>query len=163
MENKIKFHVNEILKNLEINSCSCIEDTPKRVSNWLIEFTQSHRNSQKPKIIKFNNTFKNNLIKIDKIMCYSLCEHHMLPFFGFIEIEYIPDKFILGLSKFNKICDYLSKKLQTQEKLTNDICNFIFEILEPKKITVKSTMQHTCITMRKIGNYDSKTIIIAEK
>lgn len=96
-------------------------------------------------------------------MTFSLCEHHMLPFFGYIKIEYHPDEIILGLSKFSRIVDFYSKKLQTQEKLTNEICNFIFNFLKPKNVKVTSIMQHMCVSMRKIGNHETKTTVIACK
>jgi GTP cyclohydrolase IA len=87
----------------------------------------------------------------------------MLPFYGYIKIEYHPGEVILGLSKFNRIVNFYSKKLQTQETLTNEICDFIFNLLKPKNIKVTSVMQHMCISMRKIGNHETETTVIAYK
>ena len=129
-----------------------------------MEMTSSQRNElDKSKIIKFkNNSNIKNTIIIKDIKIKSLCKHHIMPFFGSITIKYKPDKYILGLSKFNVIVDYFSKKLQTQELLTNEICNFIFNYLNPIGIYISTEMKHTCILNRGVCDPCSSTIVEAE-
>jgi len=155
-------HIEEILiqtgadiKNEEM------KNTPKRFINSLMEMTISERKEiNLSKLIKFNNDSKSkNTIIIKNIKLSSLCKHHIMPFFGNILIKYQPGKYILGLSKFNVIVNYFSKKLQTQEQLTNDICEFIFNYLEPISVFVSTEMKHTCILNRGVCDPCSSTII----
>ena len=153
----------KLLSNIgcDINN-SELKDTPKRFLNAILQMTQSNRNEINTNIlIKFKNDSSNNIITIKNIHCKSLCKHHIMPFFGKIQIKYIPDKYILGLSKFNVIVNYFSKKLQTQEGITNDVCNFIQNYLQPKGVNIISEMNHTCITNR--GVEDTNSITIVEK
>ena len=138
-----------------------IKNTPQRFINSIMEMTISQR---KPldisKIVKFNNnTNSKNTIIIKNIKLSSLCKHHIMPFFGTILIKYKPNKHILGLSKFNVIVDYFSKKLQTQEQLTNDISEFIFNYLKPFGVFVSTEMKHTCILNRGVCDPCSTTIV----
>lgn len=138
-----------------------MKKTPKRFINSIMEMTISQRNSlDMTKIVKFNNnTNSKNTIIIKNIKLNSLCKHHIMPFFGNILIKYKPDKYILGLSKFNVIVSYFSKKLQSQEQLTNDICNFIFNYLKPIGVFVSTEMKHTCILNRGVCDPCSTTIV----
>ncbi len=140
-----------------------LNKTPERFIKSIMEMTSSHRNPiNVNKIIKFeNNNTNNNIIIIKNIPIKSVCQHHIMPFFGTAIIKYKPDKYILGLSKFNYIVDYFGKKLQSQEKLTNEICNFIYNYLEPKAIFVSTEMKHTCISNRGMNDPNSSTIVYA--
>lgn len=164
MNDLYKF-ANEILLQSGINTQNNNElhKTPERFINSIMEMTISQRNPiDLSKIIKFENHNNfNNIIIIKNIPITSLCQHHVLPFFGTIIIKYKPNKFILGLSKFNYIIEYFSKKLQTQENLTNEICNFIYNYLEPKAIFISTEMKHTCITNRGVHDTNSLTTINA--
>ena len=138
-----------------------IKNTPQRFIHSIMEMTISQRIPLDiRKIVKFNNNknFKNTII-IKNIKLSSLCKHHVMPFFGTILIKYKPDKYILGLSKFNVIVNYFSKKLQTQEQLTNDISNFIFNYLKPIGVFVSTEMKHTCILNRGVCDPCSSTIV----
>lgn len=82
------------------------------------------------------------------IPVYSLCEHHILPFAGFAHIGYIPDKRIVGLSKFKRVVDIFAKRLQVQERLTRQICDTLQEHLSPRGVIVVIEAEHFCMTMR---------------
>lgn len=88
---------------------------------------------------------------------YSLCEHHLLPFFGHVHVAYIPDKKIIGLSKVARIIDTFAKRLQVQENLTHQIANSIQDLLKPKGIAISIEAQHFCIMMRGIKKQGSVT------
>ncbi|MBA3238783.1 MAG: GTP cyclohydrolase I FolE [Parachlamydiaceae bacterium] len=92
---------------------------------------------------------------------YSLCEHHMLPFFGKCHIAYLPDKYILGLSKFARIVDMFSRRLQVQENLTEQIAKAISELIKPKGVCVIMEAQHMCMMMRGIEKQHAITTTIS--
>ena len=88
---------------------------------------------------------------------YSLCEHHLLPFFGHVHVAYIPDQKIIGLSKVGRIIDVFAKRLQVQENLTHEIAESIDKLLKPKGIAVSIEAQHFCMMMRGIKKQGSVT------
>ncbi|MCK5816671.1 MAG: GTP cyclohydrolase I, partial [Candidatus Marinimicrobia bacterium] len=88
---------------------------------------------------------------------YSMCEHHLLPFFGVAHIGYIPDKKLLGLSKLPRIVDVFARRLQLQERLTQQIADTLYEILEPKGLGVVLEARHMCMQMRGVEKSQSLT------
>jgi GTP cyclohydrolase I len=86
-----------------------------------------------------------------------MCEHHLLPFFGVAHIGYIPDKKLLGLSKLPRIVDVFARRLQLQERLTQQIADTLFEILEPKGLGVVMEARHMCMQMRGVEKSQSLT------
>ncbi len=136
--------------------------TPQRVSNALQELLSGYQ-------IDIDSIINNALFKVDykemvivkDITFYSMCEHHMLPFFGKAHIAYIPDGTIIGLSKIPRIVEAFSKRLQIQERLTTEIANAIFKKIKPKGVGVIMEAQHLCITSRGIRNDTSIAITSA--
>ncbi|MHA1829439.1 MAG: GTP cyclohydrolase I FolE [Candidatus Heimdallarchaeaceae archaeon] len=134
-----------------------LADTPRRVSRMYDELLAGY--SQDPSLVF--KTFKDNgykdLVSVTNIDFYSLCEHHMIPFFGKIHIGYLPNGKILGLSKFVRLIDIFSKRLQTQENLTNQIADSLEKYLKPKGVIVTIEAEHLCMAMRGVKKKDCIT------
>lgn len=138
-------------------------DTPHRISNMCLELfsaTNPKNNIEKIKTFEAPN---NNMVLQKNINFYSLCEHHLLPFFGYAHIAYIPNGKVLGLSKLARCVDISSKKLQLQENLTNEIAQKIISYVNPKGVIVMLEAEHLCMTMRGIKKPGTKTITYVTK
>nr|WP_031500448.1 GTP cyclohydrolase I FolE [Bryobacter aggregatus] len=102
-----------------------------------------------------------DMVLVKDIEFYSLCEHHMLPFFGKVHVGYLPNEKIIGLSKIPRIVDAFARRLQVQERLTQQIAETLMEILEPRGVAVVSEAQHFCMMMRGVEKQSSSTITSA--
>ncbi len=132
-------------------------DTPKRVAKMYEEcFSGLYEDAKEH--LKKTFTSKNNEIIIEKdISLYSICEHHLMPFYGKAHVAYIPDGKVVGLSKLARSVDVFAKRPQIQEQLTNQIADSIMEILKPKGVIVAIEAEHMCMTMRGVKKPGSKT------
>ena len=135
-----------------------LQKTPERVAKALQFLT--HGYDLDPREIlnsaKFREDYKQMVIVKD-IELYSLCEHHMLPFFGKAHVAYIPDKYIVGLSKIPRVVDAFARRLQVQERLTTQIRDCIQETLNPLGVAVVIEAKHLCMQMRGIQKQNSVT------
>lgn len=132
--------------------------TPTRVAKAMEFFTKGY-NADPEAIIKsamFKEDYRQMVI-VKEIDFYSLCEHHMLPFFGKAHIAYIPNGYITGLSKIARIVDVFARRLQVQERLTTDIKSCIQKTLNPLGVMVVIEAQHMCMQMRGVEKQNSIT------
>lgn len=133
-------------------------DTPKRVAKAMQFFT--HGYDLNPEEILRSAMFKEDyrqMVVVKDIEIYSLCEHHMVPFFGKAHIAYIPNGQIVGLSKIARVADAFARRLQVQERLTKDIKDCIQNTLNPLGVAVVIEARHMCMAMRGIQKQNSVT------
>ncbi|MDX1333451.1 MAG: GTP cyclohydrolase I FolE [Robiginitalea sp.] len=132
--------------------------TPERAAKAMLFLTQGYRQDA-VEILKsamFKETYSEMVI-IKDIELYSLCEHHMLPFFGKAHVAYIPDGNIVGLSKIPRVVDVFARRLQVQERLTDDIVECINQTLKPRGVAVVIEAAHMCMMMRGVQKQNSVT------
>jgi GTP cyclohydrolase I len=136
--------------------------TPDRVAVSLSWLTRGYEQDVRKVIgdALFEETHE-NMVMVRDIELYSLCEHHMLPFYGKAHIAYIPNGRIVGLSKLPRIVDVFAQRLQVQERLTDQIAEAICEILHPRGCGVVIEAYHLCMMMRGVQKQNSKTITSA--
>ncbi|WP_341834716.1 GTP cyclohydrolase I FolE [Chitinophaga pollutisoli] len=132
--------------------------TPERVAKAMQFLTQGYQLDAKEVLngAKFTEAYSEMVIVKD-IELYSMCEHHMLPFFGKAHVAYIPNGFITGLSKIARVVDIFSRRLQVQERLTHQILDAIQDTLQPQGVAVVIEAQHLCMMMRGVQKQNSVT------
>jgi GTP cyclohydrolase IA len=104
-----------------------------------------------------------NMVLVKDIEMYSMCEHHLLPFFGKVHVAYIPNGRIVGLSKLPRVVEVFARRLQVQERLTEQIASSLMEILRPEGVAVVVEAAHLCMMMRGVEKQNSRTITSAMK
>ena len=147
----------EIL-NLDLTDNS-LRDTPNRVAKMYVkELFDGLDPNLAPSISKFENSFEYNGCILEKnIPFYSLCEHHFVPIKGVAHVAYYANEKIIGLSKINRIVNYLSKKPQVQEKLTVEIVTYLKNVLQTEDVACVLEAEHLCVSMRGIKDVNSLT------
>ena len=158
-EETLRYHYQEILRLLgEDPEREGLIKTPERVAKAMRFLTSGMQ--QDPIEIIHGAMFKEDyrqMVIVKNIDFYSLCEHHMLPFFGKVHIGYIPNGYITGLSKLPRVVDVFARRLQVQERLTTQIKDCIHEALNPLGVIVVIEAQHMCMQMRGVEKQNSFT------
>jgi GTP cyclohydrolase I len=136
--------------------------TPERVARSLAWLTRGYDTDVRDVIgdALFEESHE-GMVMVRNIEMYSMCEHHMLPFFGKVHIAYIPDGRIVGLSKLPRIVDVFARRLQVQERLTEQVARAIEELLRPRGVGVVVEAVHLCMMMRGVEKQNSRTITSA--
>jgi len=155
----IKNNFKSVIENLgEDSNREGLLKTPERAAKAM-QFLTSGYDSDPAAVLKgamFAEDYRDMVI-IKDIELYSLCEHHMLPFFGKAHIAYIPNGHIVGLSKIPRIVDIFARRLQVQERLTHDILECIHNTLKPQGVAVVIEASHMCMMMRGVQKQNSYT------
>lgn len=163
-EEKIQKAVTMILEAIGENpEREGLRETPQRVARMYAELTSGYNDSAKTHLSKVFTAENAEVVLEKDITFHSLCEHHMLPFFGKVHIAYIPNGKVVGLSKLARVVETFARRLQIQEQMTNQIADAINDELSPKGIFVIIEAEHTCMTMRGIKKIGSKTVTVATR
>lgn len=136
-----------------------LQNTPERVANSMKFLTGGYWVNIEELVNEalFEDPDTDEMVIMKSIDIFSLCEHHLLPFFGKCHVAYIPDGKIIGLSKIPRVVDAFSRRLQVQERLTSQIANCLNDILKPKGVAVVVDALHLCMSMRGVEKQNSYT------
>jgi GTP cyclohydrolase IA len=140
-----------------------LERTPHRVAKAM-RFLTSGYTTDLSEVVNgavFDSEGYREMVLVKEIEFYSLCEHHMLPFFGKISVAYLPGKKIIGLSKIPRLVDVFARRLQVQERMTQQVAAALEEILQPRGVAVAATGFHLCMAMRGVEKQASQTTTTA--
>ncbi|MCY9664506.1 GTP cyclohydrolase I FolE [Paenibacillus alginolyticus] len=158
----IEQHVREILRLIgEDVDREGLLDTPARVTRMYEEiFSGYEANPRDVMGVTFDEQHE-ELVIIKDIIYYSQCEHHMAPFFGKVHVGYLPSGKVAGLSKFARLVDVVTRKLQVQERITSEIADILDDVLKPHGVMVVVEGEHMCMCSRGVKKYGSQTITSA--
>jgi GTP cyclohydrolase IA len=157
MENSMQKLITSLLKEIgEDTFREGLIKTPYRVEKTLTELTSGYKTDLQTVLNEaIYNEKSDNMVVVTDIEFYSLCEHHLLPFFGKAHVAYIPNGKIIGLSKIPRIIEMYSKRLQVQERLTHQVAIAIQEALVPQGVGVVLEAKHLCMMMRGVKKQNS--------
>ena len=137
--------------------------TPDRIGRMYEEIMEGYDKDPSEVLSTFFTVSENTPVIEKDITFYSMCEHHMLPFFGKAHIAYIPDGKVVGLSKLARCVEIYARRLQIQENMTRQIADAIMDTISPKGVLVVLEAEHTCMTMRGVKKPGSKTLTMASR
>ena len=136
--------------------------TPERIAEYYEEVLSGMSEDPAVELRKYTTKNKDEMIILKDISFYSLCEHHLLPFFGKVHIAYIPQTdMMVGFSNMVKVVEILSRRLQVQERLTSQIADSMIEATQPKGVLIVVEAEHLCLTMRGLKKPGSKIVTSA--
>lgn len=140
-----------------------LRETPERIARMYGEICRGMDESAEEHLKK-TFTVENNEMVVEKdITFYSMCEHHMLPFFGKVHVAYIPNGKVAGLSKLARTVEVYARRLQLQEQMTAQIADALMQYLQPKGVMVMTEAEHMCMTMRGVKKPGSKTVTVVTR
>ena len=149
----VQQHMARVIQSFDDINREGLQDTPRRYIKFLTEFLSPPEWN----CTTFDAEGYDNMIVQTNIPFYSLCEHHLAPFFGHGHIAYIPNKRIVGLSKLARTLETFSRRFQNQERITNQVCDFLMEELDPLGVAVVLEAEHLCMAMRGVKKPNTKT------
>ena len=163
-QDKIKEAVKLLLEGIgEDAEREGLVDTPDRIARMYTEIFSGMEEEAAVPLSKVFRVEDSEMVLEKDIVFYSMCEHHMMPFYGKAHVAYIPDGKVVGLSKLARTVEVFAKRLQVQERLTNQIANAVFKHLSSKGVMVVVEAEHMCMTMRGVKKPGSKTVSIATR
>ncbi len=160
---RIAGHVRGILEELGLDlSEENLRETDRRVAKLYLEMFHGLEEGAEPKVTTFPNDERYSAMVMEKkIPFYSMCAHHLVPFYGHAHLAYIPNDQILGLSKFARILEFYAKRPQLQERLTEQVANYLESKLEPQGVMVVIEARHLCVEMRGVKKAGALTVTSA--
>ena len=163
-QEKIKEAVKLLLEGIgEDVTREGLVDTPERMARMYTELFSGMEQQASEHLNKVFSVDNNEMVLEKDIVFYSMCEHHMLPFYGVVHVAYVPDGKVVGLSKLARTVEVYARRLQIQEKMTGQIADALMEHLAPKGAMVVVEAEHMCMTMRGVKKPGSKTVSIATR
>lgn len=163
-QDKIKEGVRLLLEGMgEDPSREGLLETPARIARMYEELFAGSTMDAGEQLSKVFTASGSEMVLEKDIFFYSMCEHHMLPFYGRVHIAYIPNGKVVGLSKLARTVEIYARRLQIQERMTGQIADAIMEYLQPLGVCVMVEAEHMCMTMRGVKKPGSKTVSIATR
>lgn len=140
-----------------------LAETPERIAQMCEELFAGYGSNAAEHLGRTFSSDQTGLVVEKDITFYSVCEHHLLPFYGKVHIGYIPDGRVVGLSKLARTVEVYARRAQIQEQLTNQIADAVMNILAPQAVLVMIEAEHMCMTMRGVKKPGSKTVTISTR
>ena len=163
-QEKIREGVKLILEGIgEDISREGLVETPDRIARMYEEICGGMKESAAEHLCKRFHVDSSDMVLEKDITFYSMCEHHMLPFYGTVSVAYVPDDSVVGLSKIARTVEVFARRLQLQEQMTAQIADAFMDNLSPKGVMVMVEAEHMCMTMRGIKKPGSKTVTVATR
>lgn len=163
-QEKIKQGIRMVLEGIgEDLTREGLVETPERIARMYEEICGGMQEDPEEHLQKTFHVTNNDMVVEKDITFYSMCEHHMLPFYGNVHVAYIPDGKVAGLSKLARTVEVYAKRLQLQEQMTGQIAEALMKYLKPKGVIVMAEAEHMCMTMRGIKKPGSKTVTIVKR
>lgn len=138
-----------------------LKDTPNRIARMYEEIYKGMDEDAAGHLSKTFTVESNEIVLVKDITFYSICEHHLMPFYGKVHIAYLPDGKVVGLSKLARTVEVYAKRPQIQEQMTTQIADAIMEHLKPQGVMVMAEAEHMCMTMRGVEKPGSQTVTMA--
>ena len=135
-----------------------LAETPDRIARMYTEILSGMTEEPSEPLSRVFTVENSKMVLEKDIVFHSMCEHHMLPFYGKVHVAYLPDGKVVGLSKLARTVEIYAKRLQVQERMTNQIADAIMEHLAPKGVMIVVEAEHMCMTMRGVQKPGSKTV-----
>jgi len=163
-EEKIKTAVRMLLEGIGENpDREGLAETPERIARMYAEIFSGMHEDAGEHLSRVFAVDDSEMVLEKDIVFYSMCEHHMMPFYGKVHVAYIPDGRVVGLSKLARTVEVYAKRLQLQERMTGQIADAVMRELAPKGVMVVAEAEHMCMTMRGVRKPGSKTVSIAAR